>query len=73
MKEYEFKGLNIRSCDYTIVDIKNVTFSFRFRADRKSFEDSLTMQDYIFYWRDMAPIIFKQVMIEAELTRKYKV
>ena len=46
--------------------------SFRFRADRKSFEDSLTMQDYIFYWREMAPIIFKQLMVEAELTRKYK-
>ena len=47
--------------------------SFRFRKDRKSFDGSSTVQDYAFYWRDVAPIIFKQVMIEAELTRKYKV
>ena len=54
--------------------------SFRFRKDRKSFDYSFTVQDegpsttkdYIFYWRDTAPIVFKQLMIEAELTRKYK-
>ena len=46
---------------------------FHFREDRESFEDSFTMQDSVFYWRDTAPIIFKQVMVEAELTRKYKV
>ena len=46
--------------------------SFRFREDRESFEDSFIVQDYIFYWRDMTPIIFKQLMVEAELTRKYK-
>ena len=54
--------------------------SFRFRKDRKSFDYSITVQDedpstakdYIFYWRDTAPITFEQLMIEAELTRKYK-
>ena len=47
--------------------------AFRFRKDRKSFDDSSTVRDYTFYWRDIAPIILKQVMVEAELTRKYKV
>ena len=55
--------------------------SFRFRKDRKSFDYSITVQDedpstakdYIFYWRDTAPITFEQLMIEAELTRKYRI
>ena len=46
--------------------------SFHFREDRESFEDSFTMQDSVFFWRDIAPLIFEQIMIEAELTRNYK-
>ena len=47
--------------------------SFYFCEDRESFEDSFIMQDSVFYWRDTAPITFEQLMIEAELTGKYKV
>ena len=47
--------------------------SFRFREDRKSFDDSSTVRDYAFYWRDIAPIIFKQLMVETEITRKYRI
>ena len=55
--------------------------SFRFRKDRKSFgysitvqdEDPSTAKDYIFYWRDTAPITFEQIMIEIDIARKYKV
>ena len=47
--------------------------SFRFREGRESFDDSYTVQGVVFYWRDTAPIVFEQLMVEAELTRKYKV
>ena len=40
--------------------------AFSFCKDRKFFTDCVS------YWRDTAPIVFKQLMIEAELTRKYK-
>ena len=50
--------------------------SFRFRKDRKSFDtqdmDLVNAKDYTFYYHDTVPLIFKQIMIEAELTRKYK-
>ena len=42
--------------------------AFSFCEDRKSF----TTQSCNILWRDMAPIVFEQVMVEAELTRKYK-
>ena len=46
--------------------------SFHFCEDRKSFDSPSTVRGVVFYWRDIAPIVFEQVMVEAELTRKYK-
>ena len=58
----------------SIFMINNISLCFR--EDRKSFgtqdRDSVTAQDYVFYWRDMAPLIFEQVMIETKIARKYK-
>ena len=42
--------------------------AFSFCEDRKSF----TAQNCNILWKDTVPIIFKQFMVEAELTRKYK-
>ena len=42
--------------------------TFSFCEDRKSF----TAQSCSILWKDTVPIVFKQFMIEAELTRKYK-
>ena len=53
------------SCSFRITTtICKIAFSFC--KDRKFFTDCVS------YWRDTAPIVFKQLMIEAELTRKYK-
>ena len=42
--------------------------AFSFCEDRKSF----ATQNCNILWKDTVPITFKQFMIEAELTRKYK-
>ena len=42
--------------------------AFSFCEDRKSF----TAQSCSILWKDTVPLTFKQFMIEAELTRKYK-
>lgn len=46
-----------------------VNVSFRFRGDRKSFG----AQNYGTLCRDITPIYCEQLMIEAELARKYKI
>lgn len=74
MKKYEFKGLNIKPCDYTIVDIKNATFSFR--RDTSRFDGKIetpTGAIYSGYFSAETPIYYKRVGIEAKLTGKYKV
>ena len=43
--------------------------AFSFCEDRKSF----TAQNCNILWKGTVPIVFKQFMIEAELTGKYKV
>ena len=43
--------------------------AFSFCKDRKTF----SMQNCDILWRDIAPIAFKQLMVEAEKSRKYKV
>ena len=47
--------------------INNLSFSFR--KDRKTFN----IQNCDILWQDTSSIRHEQLMIEAELTRKYKV
>ena len=69
---YKYRTLYHFNSYFTINNI-----SLCFREDRKTFgtqdRDPVNAKDYTFYYHDIIPLIFKQIMIETEITRKYKV